>query len=411
MFFVCVNVQRVRVLIDYRPALRERSGVGEYVYQLARALLAAFSPGATGPPLDLTLFSSSWKDRLTREAGIDGATIVDRRIPVRLMNLAWHRLGWPPIEGLTNARFDVTHSPHPLLVASRTSARVVTIHDLDFLTHPERARAEIRRDYPALARRHAHRADRIIVPSQSTAREVERRLEVPPDRISVCPHGRPAWPPRTAPPADGGYVLFLGTLEPRKNVGGLLDAWERLAARHGPASGARRDPRSGPAGIGTGAQRRKLPELILAGKATEAAQPWLDRIARPPLLGLVRHIGYVDPARRRELFVGARLLVQPSFEEGFGLPVLEAMTVGVPVVAASRGALPEVLGDAGMLVDPGDPDEMAAAIARLIEDDGLAATSASKGLVRSCGFDWERTAHGVYTAYQLAMQHRQCASA
>ena len=285
---------------------------------------------------------------------------------------------------------------HPLLLPSRTAARVVTIHDLYFLTHPERARAEIRRDYPALARRHAHQADRIIVPSQFTARDVEQRLEVPAERISVCRHGRPDWAPRAPPRAgDRGYVLFLGTLEPRKNVGGLLDAWERLAAR-------------APSG---GAAGRTLPELVLAGKATDAAQPWLDRIARPPLAGRVRHVGYVDPARRRELYAGARLLVQPSFEEGFGFPVLEAMTVGVPVVAASRGALPEVLGDAGLLVDPDNPDQIASAIGRLIDDDGLAAESASKGLIRSRDFDWERTAHGVYDAYQRAIQHRQCASA
>jgi alpha-1,3-rhamnosyl/mannosyltransferase len=286
---------------------------------------------------------------------------------------------------------------------------VVTIHDLYFLSHPDRSRAEIRRDYPALARRHAHQADRIIVPSQFTAREVEQRLEVPADRISVCPHGRPDWTPRAALPADGGYVLFLGTLEPRKNVGGLLDAWARLADR-GPLEGGHYG-RSGSTGVGSPTQRRKLPDLVLAGKATEAAQPWLDRIARPPLLGLVRHVGYVDPARRRELYAGARVLVQPSFEEGFGFPVLEAMTVGVPVVAASRGALPEVLGDAGLLVDPADPDQMAAAIGQMIDDDELAAASAAKGLIRSRHFDWERTADGVYDAYQLAIQHRQCASA
>jgi glycosyltransferase involved in cell wall biosynthesis len=190
-------------------------------------------------------------------------------------------------------------------------------------------------------------------------------------------------------------VLFLGTLEPRKNVGGLLDAWERLAAMR---------LNGGPAG-------HTLPELVLAGKATEAAQPWLDRIARPPLAGLVRYLGYVDPTRRRELYAGARLLVQPSFEEGFGFAVLEAMTVGVPIVAANRGALPEVLGDAGLLVDPDNPDQIAAAIARLIDDRGLAAASASKGLIRSRDFDWQRTAHGVYDVYQRAIDHRQCASA
>ncbi|MEO8258050.1 MAG: glycosyltransferase family 1 protein [Acidobacteriota bacterium] len=384
----------MRVLIDYRPALRERSGVGEYVHQLTRALLAAFPPGAA-PELDLTLFSSSWKDRLTRDASLDGAAIVDRRVPVRVMNLAWHRLGWPAIERLTRARFDVAHSPHPLLLPSRHAAHVVTIHDLYFLTHPERTRAEIRRDYPALARRHAHRADRIIVPSRFTARDVEQRLEVPADRISVCHHGRPEWTPREAAPADGGYVLCFGTLEPRKNIGGLLDAWEQLAARRS----------------GGGPGKGPLPELVLAGQATEAARPWLDRIARPPLAGLVRHVGYVDPARRRELYAGARLLIQPSFEEGFGLPVLEAMTVGVPVVAASRGALPEVLGDAGLLVDPGRPDQIADAITRMIDEDGLAAESAARGLLRSRQFDWERTAHGVYDAYRLAIEHRQCASA
>src|SRR4030095_14269569 len=111
-----------------------------------------------------------------------------------------------------------------------------------------------------------------------------------------------------------------------------------------------------------------------------AAQPWLDRIARPPLAGLVRHVGYVHPARRWELYAGARLLAQPSFEEGFGFPVLEAMTVGVPVVAASRGALPEVLGDAGILVDPEDPDQMASAMLHLLSDAGAAAACAAQGV-------------------------------
>jgi len=103
--------------------------------------------------------------------------------------------------------------------------------------------------------------------------------------------------------------------------------------------------------------------------------------------------------------------VQPSFEEGFGLPVLEAMTLGVPVVAADRGALPEVLGDAGLLVDPEDTDALAAAIARLVEDDGLASAAASKGVQRSSQFRWTRTARAVYQSYERALDHRRCASA
>jgi glycosyltransferase involved in cell wall biosynthesis len=379
--------------MDYRPALRKRSGVGEYAYQLARALLDVFRSGNSEQPLDLTLFSSSWKDRFDRAADIVRATVVDRRVPVSLLNLAWHRLEWPPAETLIGAEFDVTHSPHPLLLPSRSAARVVTIHDLDFLSHPERAEAEVRRDYPALARDHAHRADQIIVPSQFTAIDVERRLEVPSERISVCPHGRPDWMPRAGPPADTGYVLFLGTLEPRKNVVGLLDAYERVVRRVG-----RR-------------HARRLPELVLAGKMTAAARPWLERIAKPSLQGAVRYIGYVDPARRRELYEGARLLVQPSFEEGFGLPVLEAMTLGVPVVAANRGSLPELLGDAGRLVDPDDTDQIANAIEQMLDDDALADASAAKGILRAGQFDWRRTAQRVYDAYHLAIEHRQqCAS-
>jgi glycosyltransferase involved in cell wall biosynthesis len=374
----------VRVLIDYRPALRERSGSGEYTHQLTKAML--ISAAAAGRPraLEITLFSSSWKDRLTPTPDLTGAAVVDRRVPVRLLNLAWHRLGWPPVEMLAGGVYDVVHSPHPLLMPSRTAARVITIHDLNFLTHPERTRAEVRRDYAPLARAHAHRADTILVPSAYTAGEVERLLGVPRDRIAIVPPGAPGWPTRPAAPKDG-YVLFFGTLEPRKNVGGLLDAWERVIASAAPT-------------------RRATPELVLAGRATGEAMPWLQRIGRPPLLGTVRHIGYVADDDRRALYDGARLLVHPSFEEGFGMTILEAMSLGVPVVASDRGSLPEVLGGAGLLVDPDRPADLAHAIARLLDEDGLAESCAAQGVARARAFRWEDTADRVYDAYQAAIE-------
>jgi glycosyltransferase involved in cell wall biosynthesis len=372
----------VRVLVDYRPALRERSGAGEYTHQLVKALAHVYASNGSTRALELSLFSSSWKDRLVDTTELNGVTVVDRRVPVSVLNFAWHRLGWPPAELLAGGRYDVTHSSHPLLLPARDAAQIVTIHDLNFLSHPERTRAEIRRDYPSLTRAHAQRADKILVPSRFTAGEVIRRLEVSPDRIAICPPGAPEWTPRAAAPNDG-YVLFVGTLEPRKNVGGLLDAYERLLG---------------------GSDRARVPTLVLAGKASDESRPWLDRIARPPLEGVVRHIGYVDPSRRRELYDGARLLVMPSFEEGFGIPVLEAMTLGVPVVAAARGSLPEVLGDAGPLVDPERPDDLAAAIQRLLTDDDLAAASTARGLVRARAFQWETTARLVYEAYRQAIE-------
>jgi glycosyltransferase involved in cell wall biosynthesis len=166
----------------------------------------------------------------------------------------------------------------------------------------------------------------------------------------------------------------------------LLDAYERLVTG-----------RSG---------RSDFPELLLAGATTAESQRWIDRIARPPLSQHVRHLGYVDPDDRYALYAGARLLVQPSFEEGFGLPVLEAMTVGVPVVAARRGALPEVLGDAGLLIDPEDPADLSAAIARIMDDPHFSAECSARGLHRAAQYRWREAADEVYRGYQLAIGRR-----
>src|SRR5206468_12195706 len=176
--------------------------------------------------------------------------------------------------------------------------------------------------------------------------------------------------------SGGGYILFFSTLEPRKNVGGLLDAYESLMGR------------------------KAIPDLVLAGKATDEARRWLERITRAPLAGHVRHIGYVEPADRQALYAGARLLVMPSFEEGFGIPVLEAMTFGVPVIAAARGSLPEVLGDAGPPVNPDEPEEIAGAIARMLDDEAFASACAAKGVLRARQFNWNRTARLVYDVYR-----------
>ena len=183
-------------------------------------------------------------------------------------------------------------------------------------------------------------------------------------------------------PANG-YVLFFGTLEPRKNVGALRDAYEQLAAR-----------------------RHDLPELVLAGKATAEAADWLQRIARPPLNRLVRAIGYVEASQRQRLYEGARLLVQPSHDEGFGMPVLEAMTLGVPVVAANRGALPEVVGDAGTLIDADESGALAAAIERLLDDDEMARRHGAAGVQRARAFSWDQAAINLMQAYHAAIAHR-----
>ena len=212
----------MRILLDYRPALRARTGVGEYAHQLATALARRLGSGDS-----LVLFSSSWKDRLAAGV-IPGTSVVDARVPVTFLNLAWHRLEWPTIETFASD-VDVVHSMHPLLMPAQRAAQVVTVHDLYFLDAPENTRAEIRRDYPALAGSHARRADAVITVSEYTAQQVRTRLGVDPERIAICPNGPPTWTPGGYNPR--GHILFMGTIEPRKNVPTLLRAYAELLAR------------------------------------------------------------------------------------------------------------------------------------------------------------------------------------
>lgn len=369
----------MRIVIDYRPALRARTGVGEHIHQVARAL------ARTGID-EMTVFSSSWKDRVHPAVATElpGARVVDRRIPVSALNLGWHRLRWPPIEALARGEYDVAHSPHPLLLPSRSAAQLVTIHDLHFLTHPERTTAEIRRDYPALVRGHARRADRVIVVSRFVAGEVERLLGISMDRISVCPNGAPEWTSAPSTATRGGYLLFVGTIEPRKNVGALLTAYGRLRS-----------------------QRADAPRLVLAGHVAPDARNLLSLIRQAPLASHVDYRGYVAAEDREALFKGAQALVLPSLDEGFGIPALEAMSAGVPVVVSNRGALPEVVGDAGLLIDPDDPESLAAALERITRDGDLRASLALRGLDRARQFTWTQTAREIRRAYEAAVLSRR----
>jgi glycosyltransferase involved in cell wall biosynthesis len=373
------------VLLDYRPALRDRTGVGEWVHQLAHHLLnlkAAGDPAAAG--LDLTLWSSSWRDRPSPSAlrELNGATFVDRRVPVRPLTWAWNRVGWPPVEALTSRRFDVVHSTTPLLLPARAGLRVCTIYDLDFLAHPGRARAEMRRDFPKLAHAHAARADLVVTISDYSKSQIGTRLGVPADRIAVCRPGVPSWiggplPGRDA--GDLGHVLFVGTLEPRKNIPALLAAYRLLARRY-----------------------PSVPRLVLAGQVTPPAEDWVAEAQSPPLQGRVVVEGYVSNERRAELYAGARLLVLPSLDEGFGLPALEAMALGIPVVASTAGALPEVVGDAGLLVDPEDSEGIATAIERVCTDADLAGRLRGAGISRAQRFSWLESARSLLATYAAA---------
>jgi glycosyltransferase involved in cell wall biosynthesis len=304
---------------------------------------------------------------------------------VRALNLLWHRADWPAVESIAG-EFDVVHAAHPLLIPARRAAQVVTIHDLFFLRRPEQTTAEIRRDYASLAGAHARRAHAVVTSTEHGKRLVGEQLGVPADRVYVCPPGMPTWQALGQVPhvPRDGYILFVGTLEPRKNIGALLDAYELLLQR-----------------------RPAVPALVLAGRATDAAAEWLARIASPPLSGRVRHLGYVPNDDRERVFAGARVLVIPSLDEGFGLPALEAMSAGIPVIAANRGSLPEVVGTGGLLFDPTEPAALASALEPLLWDEGVAASWGSAGLARARAFSWTAAASTLRQAYTDAVMRRQ----
>jgi glycosyltransferase involved in cell wall biosynthesis len=368
-----VPSRRLHILIDYRPALRQRTGVGEYVHRLTDAMLRQLTPGER-----LTVFSSSWKDRLRQVP--DGASRLDLRIPVKTLNFAWHRLGWPPVERFGVAP-DITWSLHPLLMPSRHAVRAVTIHDLYFLDRPEHTAAEIRRDYAALAPRHAARADLVVVNSAYTRGEVIRRLGVEADRVTVCYPGAPALPPRPLPPS-AGPILHIGTIEPRKNVEALIRAYAEL-----------------------GRSRPHVPPLVFAGRSA-------DRVGLPADLsaGRIEFLGYVEDERKAQLYREASMLVIPSNDEGFGIPALEAMTVGVPVVAAGRGALPEVVADAGILCDADAAADLAGAMGRILDSEPLRLDLRARGIERARAFTWQASAARLLAAFRSAHDRRKASA-
>jgi glycosyltransferase involved in cell wall biosynthesis len=356
----------VNVGFDLRPSLVRPTGVGSYVLALARRL------PAQAPNDHFYYFSASLRDRYPTGAWPANVTLSDLRLPVRALNFAWNRLGWPPLDRLVGAPLDLVHSPHPLLVPGRKAKRIVTLHDLFFLKQPDMTVAEIRRDYVPLVREHVRKADGVICVSQFTASEARLLLDVPAEKIAVIPNGvDPAYrEPIPESEVDAvlsrrrlprGALLYVGSEEKRKNLVNLAMAYMGLARR------------------GT-----RVPPLILVGPGSHWASG--GAIAWPR----IHATGYLETREIRALMAASTALVLPSLEEGFGLPVAEAMAAGLPVVCSRGSALEEVAGGAATLVDPLNTRSIADGIERILHDPGLAAEQRRKGLEQSRLFDWDQ---------------------
>jgi glycosyltransferase involved in cell wall biosynthesis len=370
----------MRVALDVRPALSRPTGVGVYIGALADAL------PRVEPASQFTLFTSSLRERWTRAPAGPNVDIVDRHIPVRVLNFAWNRLSWPPIEDLCGRDFDIVHSPHALLTPARGARRIVSIHDLFFFKHPEMTGREIRRDYAPLVAAHARKADGIICPSEHTAREVERLLGIPREKICVTLYAvDPAF--RMAPtPVDvetllqrlglsRGGILYVGSEEKRKNLGRLVSAYRTLAERM-------QDP----------------PPLVMVGPG--------DSFDYGSPSGGPRIVttGYLETREIRALMSASKCLALVSLDEGFGLPVVEAMTAGLPVVCSRGSSLEEMAAGAAELVDdPRNEEEIVQGLSRVLEDPERAGELRVAGLLRSRIFDWDRTAEQTLAFYRKVL--------
>ncbi len=375
-----------RVVLDATAVPADRGGVGRYVDALIAALAVAGRP----PVVVAT----------ERDGGLFAGLGAREVVPVvtagrgRVARLAWEQAGFPSL--LRRLGADVVHSPHYTMPWRAPCARVVTVHDATFFTDPDLHLGVKSTTFRAATRTAVARADRCVVPSAATRTELVRLLPgADPDRIAVVGHGVdtsrfsvPSGEQVTAFAARLGltgrrWIAFLGTLEPRKNVGGLIRAWV-----HAFADAAAADPRSAPV-------------LVLAGGAGwgSGVDDALDLV--PPTMTVLRP-GYLPVEDLPALLGGALLVAYPSFGEGFGLPVLEAMACGACVLTTRRLSLPEVGGDAVAYCEP-DVASIARQLSRLSADDGTRAELSRLAVARAATFTWRRCAEGHVDAYDRAL--------
>jgi glycosyltransferase involved in cell wall biosynthesis len=285
---------------------------------------------------------------------------------------------------------DLLHTTDFIPPAFGIRRSVITVHDLNFLYYPQFLTAESHRYYNQQIEWAVWRADYILADSYATKSDLISLLGVPSDKITVVHLAAdPVFSRKAGLEAhriaaqyelEPGYLLFVGTLEPRKNLPGLLQAYRFLLDRKVTSA-----------------------PLVVVG-----AKGWLydevfQQVDTLRLREHVRFLHHVPDADLPGLYAAARVLATPSFYEGFGLPALEAMACGTPVVVANRASLPEVVGDAGLFVDPDDTYDIADKLARVLSDTALRQSMQHHGFSQASRFTWERTARATLAVYRQVL--------
>lgn len=369
----------MKIYVEGSPLIKERSGVGQYTKRLVEAMTKA------SPADEFTIFGFRFFTKPIPQSVLAAPVQqrFNRLLPGRVYNLLF-KLGLaPPIDLVTTGRPDAVWFPNFVVwpVWRRKTKIIVTIYDISFINYPQFASPANLRYMLRFVPRAIRRADRIVTISESSRHEIAKHYNVSPSRIDIV---YPAvddseyYPRSTTNIAavrtrlglPKKYILFTGTLEPRKNIEGLLSAYSALSE-----------------------ELRQQYSLVLVG-----GKGWKDE----SIVGAVNRLcqkgediislGYIADNDLPAIYSGASLFVYPSFYEGFGMPPLEAMACGVPVITADNSSLPEVVGKAGIVVDANDTDHLSAEMARVLNDTKLAASLAEAGLARAKKFSWQASA-------------------
>jgi glycosyltransferase involved in cell wall biosynthesis len=373
----------MRIGIDGKVMSSRAGGIGTSAFNLVRSCLRVAAD--CYPQLEFVIFTGP----RTRLEGIHGANCtVDERF--RDIESSLLRLLFFIPRGLRAQRIDVFHGLDHIGVPlfGKVGRYVATIHDMIPLLWPQWVTRKHRVVVTAAYHRLRQQADVVIAPSEATKADIVRYLRIDPQRIAVIPWGCDE---RFQPTGDrerfaavrqryrlpARYLLFVGTLEPRKNLTTLLHAYAVLRAEG----------------------RDEGLKLVVAGRTGWLYADIFDTVKTLDLDKDVIFTGFVDDEDIPDLYRGAQLFVFPSLYEGFGLPILEAMASGVAVVTSDTASMPEVAGDAALLVDPHDPKAMAEGIARVLTEERLREVLTQKGLARARCFTWDSVAQKTLELY------------
>jgi glycosyltransferase involved in cell wall biosynthesis len=366
----------MRIGIDARLVYYTRAGIGQYTLHLADALARSF------PGDQFTLL----QDRRHRQPLVkaDNVAVATSFVP------SHHRLEQRLLPLIMRGiHTDVFHSPDFIPPLQMPGRFIITIHDLAFLIYPHFLTQDSARYYGQIDRAVRH-ASQIIAVSESTKNDVVRMLGAPEEKISVIHEAAdPVFVPldrqtalqyvRSIYGIPDEFILFVSTIEPRKNVSGLLRAYRRLVDDY-----------------------KLTPPLVLVGSKGWLYDDVEAEVGRLQLEPYCHFLGRVSTPDLLNLYNAARCLIHPAFYEGFGLTPLEAMACGTPTVVSNVSSLPEVVGDAALLVDPRHDEEITVALWRILTDQALWLELQTKGFQRAAAFSWDRAAEQTMAVYQKA---------